>query len=139
MQALKKTTNYPVLKINDEKAKEILVKLKNIESKEYFLKSDFSLNTLAKKLKTNPSYLSRIINTHKQKQFNEYTNELRISYALKRLDEDSKFRSYSILHISKELGYKSQDSFAKHFKKRTGFYPSLYIADIKKMKAYSMS
>jgi len=139
LHSAKAITNRATHKINDEKAKEILTKLKKIEAQEYFLKSDFSLNTLAKKLKTNPSYLSRVINIYKQKQFNEYTNELRISYALKRLEVDTKFRSYSILYISKELGYKSQDSFSKHFKKRTGTNPSFYIANMKKPISYSVS
>ena len=120
------------IKIPDEKAMEILKKLEAIEVKEYFLKSDFSLNTLAKKLKSNPSYVSRVINTYKKMHFHEYTNELRMNYTLKRLNNDPKFRSYSILYISKEVGYKSPDSFTKHFKKRTGTYPSSYIHDLKK-------
>ena len=125
--------------LKEEKAREILKKLENIELKEYFLKSDFSLNTLAKKLKSNPSYVSRVINLHKKMPFHEYTNKLRIDYTLKRLQNDSKFRSYSILHISKEVGYKSQDSFTKHFKKRTGSYPSSYISNLKKSQLLELS
>jgi len=120
------------IKITDQKAKEILKKLQKTELKGYYLKSDFSLSILAKKLKTNPTYLSKIINDYKEKKFTQYTNELRINYALKRLKEDSKFRSYSILHIAQELGYKSQDSFSRHFKKQTGIYPSSYISGINK-------
>ncbi len=121
--------------IDDDKTKKILSKLEKIEKQEYFLRPEFGLNQLARKLKTNPTYLSKIINTYKEKRFTDYTNELRINYALNRLKEDTKFRSYSILHIAKELGYKSQDSFSRHFKKTTGINPSYYISNIEKLKS----
>jgi len=117
------------------KAKDILMRLEEMEQEEYFLSTEFGLNELAKKLKTNSNYLSKVIKIHRQKKFIDYTNELRINYALKRLKSDARFRSYSILHIAKEVGYKSQDSFSRHFKKMTGIYPSYYISSINKLNA----
>ncbi|NAS30267.1 helix-turn-helix domain-containing protein [Flavobacteriaceae bacterium R38] len=130
IQSAKKIIKYSNYKMSDQKTLEVLKKLEDSELKEYFLKPEFSLHFLAKKLGTNPSYLSKIINTNKQKQFSEYTNELRISYAINRLKANSKFRAYSILHISIELGYKSPSSFSKHFKKQTGIFPSEFITKI---------
>ena len=85
---------------------------------------------MAKKVKTNTTYLSKIISTYKQKKFFEYINELRIEYVLKRLKEDSKFRNYSIKHIAEEIGYKSTNSFTKYFKAHTKLYPSYYIKNL---------
>lgn len=127
------------LALNDEKANVILERLKSLEDKKYFLELDFSLASAAKKIKTNPTYLSKTINTHLHKKFQEYVNELRINYAINRLQEDKKFRSYSIEHISRELGYKSPNSFTKHFKKQTGIYPSFFISKIEKLDSANSS
>ncbi|WP_420571605.1 helix-turn-helix domain-containing protein [Kordia sp.] len=113
--------------IQDKKVQEILTRLDKLETSLYFLSSNCSLQNVAKKIKTNTSYLSKIVGTYKQKKFTEYINELRIQYVLKRLKEDSKFRKYSIKNIAEEIGYKSTNSFTKHFKAHTKLYPSFYI------------
>lgn len=113
--------------IRDKKVQEILMRLDKLETSLYFLNSNCSLQNVAKKIKTNTSYLSKIIGTHKQKKFTEYINELRIQYVLKRLKEDAKFRKYAIKNIALEIGYKSTNSFTKHFKAHTKLYPSFYI------------
>lgn len=116
--------------IQDKKVQEILTRLDKLEASLYFLNSNCSLQNVAKKTKTNTSYLSKIIGTHKQKKFTEYINELRIQYVLKRLKEDSKFRKYAIKNIAQEIGYKSTNSFTKHFKAHTKLYPSFYIQNL---------
>ncbi|WP_298419336.1 AraC family transcriptional regulator [uncultured Kordia sp.] len=116
--------------IQDKKVQEILTRLDKLEASLYFLNSNCSLQNVAKKIKTNTSYLSKIIGSHKQKKFTEYINELRIQYVLKRLKEDSKFRKYSIKNIAEEIGYKSTNSFTKHFKSHTKLYPSFYIQNL---------
>lgn len=113
--------------IQDKKVQEILSRLDKLEASLYFLNSNCTLQNVAKKIKSNTSYLSKIIGSHKQKKFTEYINELRIQYVLKRLKEDSKFRKYSIKNIAEEIGYKSTNSFTKHFKAHTKLYPSFYI------------
>ncbi len=120
--------------IDDQKVDEVLKKLNDLEKSEYFLKSDCSLRAIAKKAKTNTTYLSKIINTYMDKNFNGYINDLRIEYALKRLKNDKKFRSFSISSIATEVGYKSDNSFAKHFKAKTGINPSYYIKKIEKLE-----
>lgn len=113
--------------INKETFNEILVGLQKIEEQHYFLKQECNSYNVAKKIKTNTSYLSKVINAHYQKNFNTYINDLRINYIILKLKESSKFRSYSIQSISEEIGYKSPDSFTKYFKRRTGLLPSVYI------------
>lgn len=113
--------------IHDDTVDDVLKRLEKLEHQEYFLDLECNLRTMAKKVKTNATYLSVIINNHKNKKFITYINDLRINYTLERLHNDKKFRSFSIKSIAKEVGYKSDYSFAKHFKSKTGVNPSDYI------------
>jgi len=122
----KETTDVP-----QEIKQQILDGLKKLELKEYFLQQDCNSYNVAKKIGTNTTYLSKVINSHFGKNFNTYINDLRINYAIVRIKNDVLFRSYSIQSIAEELGYKSADSFTKYFKKDTGLNPSFYIKNIK--------
>lgn len=117
--------------INPDTYNDILSGLNKLEQQHYYLKKECNSYNVAKKINTNTSYLSKVINAHHQKNFNTYINDLRINYAILKIKEDSKFRRYSIQGISEELGYKSPDSFTKYFKRRTGLLPSIYIKKIK--------
>jgi YesN/AraC family two-component response regulator len=117
--------------VSEEVTIQILDGLKKLEKQEYFLKQDCNSYNVAKKINTNTSYLSKVINSHYGKNFNTYINDLRINYTIVRLKDDVIFRSYSIQSIAEEVGYKSADSFTKYFKKDTGLNPSFYIKEIK--------
>jgi AraC-like DNA-binding protein/lipopolysaccharide biosynthesis regulator YciM len=120
--------------IKDETRTEILDKLIKLEEKKLFLKQDFTLHNVAKKLKTNTAYLSKIVNSELDKNFSSYVNELRINYIVIELKNNAKLRSYSINAIAEEIGYKSPESFTKYFKIATGISPSIYIKKINQMK-----
>ena len=122
-----KTSN----EVPEETKQQILVGLKKLEEKEYFLRQECNSYNVAKKINTNTSYLSKVINSHFGKNFNTYINDLRINYAILRLKNDLIFRSYSIQSIAEEVGYKSADSFTKYFKLNTGLNPSFYIKEIR--------
>ncbi len=117
--------------INSIKVEEVLKRLDKLENQEYFLTMGCNLRTMAKKVKTNATYLSVIINHYKDKKFVDYINDLRINYAVERLKKDKKFRSFSVKSIASEVGYKSDYSFAKHFKSKTGHNPSDYIKKLR--------
>ena len=117
-------------KLSDEIVKNILRGLKIFEEKEQYLKKGITLISLAKKLKTNSTYLSQVVNTYKKKNFAIYLNDLRIDYALNRLVKDKKFRSYKLSVIAEELGYNNEQAFALAFKKRTGTTLSIYLKEI---------
>lgn len=113
--------------IPEEKAQELLAKLEKLEKQQVFLDQNCTISWLAKKMGTNASYASIIINDFRQKKFPEYLSELRIDYATERLKEDPKFRSYTIKSIASDVGYKSPEAFSKSFKKINGIYPSYFI------------
>ncbi len=121
-------------KIDEKQVKAILSKLEELQEKKYYLRQDCTLHNLAKKLKTNTAYLSKIINSELGKSFSAYINELRINYAIVELERNSRLRSYSISAIADEIGYKSPDSFSKYFKEFTGVSPSVYIRKMEKNK-----
>ncbi len=116
--------------ISNEKVKTLLKNLEKFENNHEFLNSKTSLNFVAKKLNSNTSYVSKIINEYKGKSFINYITELRINYALQRIKNDKVFRSYSIKGIAEELGFKSEGSFSRAFKQHTGIYPSYFIKNI---------
>lgn len=111
---------------------ELLKKLKDFEMKQGYLKP-ISITSLAKKLKTNPKYLSKVINGHFQKNFSTYINTMRINYAVEQLKSDSNFKKYTIKAIANEVGFKNTESFSKAFLKNTGISPSYFIKQLQKL------
>ncbi|MDH7447546.1 helix-turn-helix domain-containing protein [Aquimarina sp. 2201CG14-23] len=132
----KKTSKTKEIEIPVEVTKDVLKKLENFEKNQGFLKNDITLAKVAKKLKTNSTYLSKIINTTKNKNFANYLNDLRIEFCVERLKTDAKFRSYSIESIAKEVGFNSIQSFSSIFHKKTGAYPSHFIKEIQKQNSF---
>lgn len=127
----KKEKNIPVTKVKETKAQNLLLKLTKIEGQELFLNKNYSLNMVAKRIDSNSSYVSQIINTYWNKSFVDYTNELRINYILKKLKEDSTYQKFTLLAIAESIGYKSLSSFNKHFKNVAGVTPKQYLNYIK--------
>ena len=121
------TASFLKKNIIDKKEKELIKKLETFEKKKEFLFNTITLVTVAKKIETNTTYLSKVINEHKNQSFSEYITNLRLQYALERLKNDKKFRALTIDTISKEIGFNNIVSFIKAFKKKTGIYPSYFI------------
>ena len=72
----------------------ILDELRSFEENKEFLDKNLTLSSLANQLNTNPSYLSRVINSELKMSFSKYLKELRIGYAVNRLNKD-----LSLIHI----------------------------------------
>ncbi len=118
--------------IPKETEKRILRDLAEQEGSGFYLKNDISLSYLSVTLKTNSKYLSAIINKHKGKDFNNYINELRINYIIKKLRFNRSYWSYKIAYLSEESGFSSHSKFTAAFKNVTGISPSTFIAKLKK-------
>lgn len=115
------------LNLDEEKEKEILCKLELLEEKLYFLSPDFNLQTVSKKIKTNTTYLSYVVNKNFGKTFSEYSNELKINYVIKELIDNPIYRKYSTQAIAESVGFKNAVSFTKSFRKRTECTPIQFI------------
>lgn len=112
----------------------ILQKLEKFEDTHRFTKKNYTLTKLAKELDTNSTYLSKIINVTKGMNFAKYMNEIRIDYAITRLKEDKRFRSYTIKAIALEVGFNNAQSFSIAFHKKTGINPSYFLKQLENQK-----
>ena len=117
--------------ISEEIIEEILTSLDRFEAKKEYLSQDISLNELAKTFGTNSTYLSKVINLKKDKNFSNYINDLRIEFTLRELKRNPKFKKYTIKAIANESGFKSAESFSKTFYKKHGIYPSYYLKKLR--------
>lgn len=111
----------------EETTRKILASLQEFEGSVLFTNRNISLAYLASHINTNTKYLSRVINLHKQKDFNGYINELRVNYIMERLKNEPVWRQYKISTLAEEAGFSSHSKFAAVFKSVTGIAPSLFI------------
>lgn len=116
--------------INYEIETKIMKGLKKIEISKEYLHPEFNINSLAKELKTNTSYLSSVVNQKKEKSFKNYIIELRIQYLINELTENNTYRNYTIKALGEEIGYTNASAFTRAFKKHTGKTPSAFIKNL---------
>ncbi|WBX76769.1 helix-turn-helix domain-containing protein [Tenacibaculum ovolyticum] len=118
--------------VSEELTEKILKGLYKFEKTQRFLTKKYTLNSLAKELNTNSTYLSKVINIEKQTNFANYLNNLKIDYAINRLSNDKQYRAYTIKAISEEAGFNSQLTFSIAFHKKTQIQPSYFIKQLNK-------
>jgi len=124
----------PKLDLPEDIVDSVLKKLSHFEDSQKYANNHYTLTSLAKELETNSAYLSKIINTHKNVNFSNYVNNLRIDLIIEKLTNDKVLRSYTIEAISKEAGFNNAQPFSVAFNKRTGIYPSYFIKKLKTQK-----
>lgn len=127
IQNIKQTNT---ISIDEVKELEIITKLRALEEKKFYLKAEFNQQEVAKKLKTNTTYLSYVVNKNFQKSFSEYSNGLKINYAINEMITNPTYRKYSTQAIAESVGFKNAISFTKSFNKRTGVTPAQFIKGI---------
>ncbi|MEI5986179.1 helix-turn-helix domain-containing protein [Sphingobacterium sp. PU5-4] len=115
----------------DERSIRLLEKLRLFEEGELFTDPKMSLSYLASHLETNTITLSKLINTYKEMNFNDYINGLRIKYIIEKIKNEPKFEQYKISYLAEVSGFSSHSIFSKAFKKSTGFTPSQFLDYLK--------
>lgn len=118
------------LSIDEAKENKIVEKLLALEEKLEYLNADFTLSYVAKKIKTNTTYLSYVVNKRFGKSFGEYSDELKINYVINQMITNHLYRKYSTQAIAESVGFKNAVSFAKSFRKRTGVSPAQFASNI---------
>ncbi|MCF8372570.1 MAG: helix-turn-helix domain-containing protein [Bacteroidales bacterium] len=105
---------------------ELLIKLEAcMEEEKPYLDSNITLDDICHKLQTNRTYLSKLINEHFHKNFNEYINDFRTKTARQILADTSK-NHISIEGVGQMSGFNSRSTFFTCFKKQTGLSPSYF-------------
>jgi len=90
-----------------------------------YLNPKLSLKLISKQTNLSEGYLSQIINSNTDNNFNEYINNMRVENAKKLLLDDDYFK-YTITAIGLESGFNTKTSFYNAFKKITGHTPNNY-------------
>lgn len=117
--------------IDEELEKKILAKIDTLDNELSFLKSDFTINTLAKALETNSTYISFVFNKNKNETFKQYYSKKKIDYIVEKLNNDKVYRNYSVQALAEEVGYTNASAFTRVFKKYMNITPSVYIKNLK--------
>ncbi len=117
--------------IKPEIIEKIESQLLAFEKNKSFTQKGLNLRTLSKKLQTNQSYLSRVINFSKGQNLSNYLSELRIDYCLEELDSNSTYHKFDVKSLAHEFGFNNAESFTKAFSKKTGTTPAAYIKNMK--------
>ncbi|QIX62986.1 helix-turn-helix transcriptional regulator [Hymenobacter sp. BT18] len=97
--------------------------LNHMQTARPYLEPELTLGELATQLRTNTSWLSRVINTGCGQNFNDFVNEYRVREAERRL-RDPQFRQYTLLALALAAGFNSKSTFNRVFKKLRGQTPS---------------
>lgn len=121
--------------ITDDALKALLQKLEKFEKSEKYLRKDISVAWLANHLDTNAKYLSEGIKTHRDHNFSNYINGLKINYIINKLYENTIYREYKINYLAEECGFATPRVFLNAFKKETGITPSYFIKELQSEKA----
>ncbi|MBQ1635433.1 MAG: AraC family transcriptional regulator [Bacteroidales bacterium] len=99
-----------------------------METKKPYLQDDFAVEDLARMTHTNRMYLSRSINFHSGRNFNQLVNYYRIKYAVELLKKDSGLR---MTELSQMCGFHTVVSFNMAFKLNERMTPSEYSRSLK--------
>lgn len=100
-----------------------------IEERRY-LDVDLNQSEIVQKFNISPDYLSQLITTNSDKNFNDFINSMRIDASKKMLTENQ-FENYTIESIGFKCGFKSKSNFYTAFKKFTGQTPKEYLKNQK--------
>lgn len=100
--------------------------LEHMEQQRPYLSPELTLAELAAQLNLSPAFLSRIINTRLNQNFNEFINTYRVE-AVKRMVTQPDVQHLSILGIAYECGFNSKATFNRAFLKHAGCAPSEFL------------
>ncbi|WP_029511428.1 helix-turn-helix domain-containing protein [Croceivirga radicis] len=119
-------TKYKNSPLTKDMAIDLKTKLINsMEVEKLYLDSNLNLQTLAEKLDTDRYSISQVINENFNKNFYEFVNDYRISYA-KTMLENKINQDIVISDIVFQVGFNNKVSFYKAFKKRLNKTPLEY-------------
>ena len=113
--------------MKDDQKQQLLEDIRRVmEETDEYCQQEFTVGSLAKLIGSNERYVSMVINDHYGKSFTERLNDCRIKKACERGTDDTEYANLTITAIGQSVGYKSQTTFIKQFRKCTGLTPSVY-------------
>ncbi|MBO4476442.1 MAG: helix-turn-helix transcriptional regulator [Bacteroidales bacterium] len=101
-----------------------------METRRPWLQDDFSIEDLARLTRTNRMYLSKAINFHSGRNFNQLVNFYRIRYAVELIKKDT---SLKMNDVSAMCGFHTVVSFNMAFKLNERMTPTEFLQSLKKL------
>lgn len=106
--------------------KNLACKMKDyFEQRKPYLRGNLKITEVAGALATNRTYVSDVIRTVYNSNFNEFVNSYRINEA-NGLFNDGEYSHLTTAEISEKAGFNTYGSFVEAFKKKHGCTPSAY-------------
>lgn len=97
------------------------------ELQKRFRDMNLSVDDIAQDLKTNRTYVSRVINEEFGMNFYGFVNKYRMAEFMQLLQQSDNPVGFKIKEVSEQVGFKSYTSFYNFFKEQTGYTPSEYV------------
>lgn len=97
-----------------------------METSADYLNPDYGLSNLVVEAGSNAAYVSKVVKRFSGQSVPMFINEYRIREACRRLLDDENYGNITFSAIGESVGFSSQVSFNRTFKKVTGITPSLY-------------
>ncbi len=98
---------------------------------EIYKDPELTLSGLSKKVNSNPSVVSRVINQGFQMNFNDFINKYRVE-AVVRMLQKGVYKNQTLLAIAFDCGFNSKSTFNRAFKKSISCSPKEYILQLEK-------
>ncbi len=126
-----KTITPKIAGLSESTVAYILEQLDIFEKEQQFLDSKITQKLLSEKLGTNPTYLSKIINAYKGKNFSNYLNDLRLEYIVELLKTEHQFLEKEIKELANIAGFTNAEAFSDNFQRKFEIKPSYFIKMMK--------
>jgi AraC-like DNA-binding protein len=94
-----------------------------------YLKQGFSINELSLKLGLPAKLVSFLINSHFDKNFNDFINTYRVSHVIDCIKAGD-LHNYTLYALATQAGFSNKTSFVNAFKKVHNTTPSQFIANM---------
>lgn len=101
-----------------------------MENRKPWLQDDFSIDDLARLAHTNRVYLSKSVNFHSGRNFNQLVNFYRVRYAVELIRKDPSLR---MNEVSRMCGFHTVVSFNMAFKLNERMTPTEFAQSLKKL------
>lgn len=100
--------------------------VKTMETTDEYLNPDFGLSNLVAIVGSNVAYVSKVVKLYSGQNVPSFINEYRIREACRLILDEEHFGNITFAAIGESVGFSSQVSFNRAFKKVTGITPSFY-------------